>query len=103
MEIPLIMIVVIADAIKDGLAGRGCASWLPWHIFKWIAFYVPLMFMVYVYLARCAFHPFEIIFILLYAIFCKVVWKMVYMLTLKKVEKLNKRSAYGTFIHGIKK
>lgn len=93
MEIPLIMIVVIADAIKDGLAGRGSAPWLAWHIPKWIAFYTPMLFMVYVYLARCAFHPYEIIFILLYAIFCKVIWKMVYMLTQKWVEKLNKRSA----------
>jgi hypothetical protein len=87
MEITIIMIVVIADAIKDGLEGRGSAPWWKWHVFKWIAFYTPMGVLVYSYLARFAFHPFEVLFILIYAVLCKVIWKMIYMLTQRWVEK----------------
>lgn len=45
LAIVVILLATIFDAVRDATFGRW--PWLPWHGVKWIAFYSPLVYIVW--------------------------------------------------------
>lgn len=78
IEILLLITFTILDAYKDGLAGRGHAPWLEWHIAKWVVFFGSQGYIVTRYLSDNNWEAEEIMGIAFIAIACYILWHLIY-------------------------
>jgi len=68
--ISLFLIVTISDAIRDAYVER-LTSWFFWHFFKWLSFFLPLLYIIYL-------KKIDIVTITYLAFTCSILWNAVY-------------------------
>jgi len=64
----LFNIVCICDSIRDYFVIR-TIKWLFWHIIKWIAFFIPLIFILYLL-------KIELTILIILSIDCSLIWHL---------------------------
>ncbi len=76
----ILFVTTVLDAFRDRWIPKRCRgeAWLAWHLVKWGAFFLPLILLSYIWLDQHAFKPVYIAFFVAFAIFCNVVWNVIY-------------------------
>jgi sensor histidine kinase YesM len=88
----IIFIATILDAFRDRWIPKVCRGedWLLWHLAKWGAFFPPLILLSYFWLKYYNFQMSYIFIFLLFAILCKIIWKIIYKYKKEIVKKEEK-------------
>jgi hypothetical protein len=76
----VILLTTILDAFRDRWLPKVCRGedWLMWHLVKWGAFFLPLGLLSYYWLSAYHFQTVYIIGFAIFAVLCKIVWRLIY-------------------------
>jgi len=70
------VLITVFDAFRDAwiIGRKSNISWLLWHVVKWLSFYPQFVIYSYLYYIQGGY----LFFIVVAAIFCKLVWVYIY-------------------------
>ncbi len=78
--VAVILLTTILDAFRDRWLPKVCRGedWLMWHLVKWGAFFLPLALLSFFWLRSFHFQTVYILAFVVFAVGCKIVWRLIY-------------------------